>query len=141
VAARKTTGKQRGIDVPKRDPSDRSLLPEVVTAALRARLRGLADARARREGGGEGYRVTGSAGLWQGSDTQAVAAYLVTHGLVVAWCNGGNEGAGWYSSTEAAQMGFDHIRRQVQTGDTTELAHQQRLAGEIASSLAVWEVG
>jgi hypothetical protein len=109
---------------------------------MRARLRGLANTRARREGS-SGYAITGGAGFAQLGDARGVAAYVCTRGLVVAWCNGAAEGAGWYSNREAAQMGFDYVRRMVSAGTTADLEHRQRLAGELAnprSSAGVWDV-
>jgi len=117
--------------VAKRPNSDKSMTPESIAAALRARLRGLADARARREG--SGYRVRGGAGYSQVSESAGVAAYGLTRGYVVAWCRGAAEGAGWYSTADAARMGFEYVERQVRAGTTATLEHQQRLAGELVN--------
>ena len=65
--------RKTGADVPKRDPSDKSLLPEVITSALRARLRGLADVRAAREGSVAGYRVLSGAGFAQLAASKGIA--------------------------------------------------------------------
>jgi hypothetical protein len=111
--------------MPKRDFSEKSQTPESIAAALRARLRGIADVRGRREG--SGYRVTAGAGYSQVSDTAAVAGYRLTRGYVVAWCNGAAEGAGWFLRVEEAREGFDYALRLVRAGTTAELEHRQGL--------------
>jgi hypothetical protein len=111
--------------MPKRDFSERSQTPESIAALLRARLRGLADVRGRREG--SGYPVTAGAGYSQVSETGAVAGYRLTRGYAVAWCNGAAEGAGWFLRAEDAREGFDYALRLVREGTTAELEHRQRL--------------